>query len=142
MRQRFAAVLAAVRTQVQLTRGRRHRADTRQRAIRWLRDKEHQRTPAPEAPPQQPNASLAQAPHKRARRGRARQPQDTLEKLLHTDATSQTYAEQLWWKFTTYYLPAKRLDIQRRRGLVASGDAEHMDAASLEGDEGGQHHAE
>jgi hypothetical protein len=54
---------------------------------------------------------------------RAHQPQDTLSSLLKTDATSQKYAEQLQWKFTQYYIPAKRLDIQRRRGLTG---AEHV----------------
>jgi hypothetical protein len=104
--------------------------DTRQRAIEWLTKKQDrpaaqdaqslEKANADEAAAPTAMEGPAAAPRTRGRT-RGRQPQDSLGGLLATDATSQRYAEQLWWKFTHYYLPAKRLDIQRRRGL-ASGD--------------------
>jgi hypothetical protein len=126
MKQRLKSLLGGLRTPAQFTRARQARGDTRQRAINWL-DKDKAAAPTPEAAqPAAPTgqaparAALARAPRKRERR-RAHQPDTTLHHLLATDAKSQKYAEQLWWKFTHYYLPAKRLDIQRRRGLAASG---------------------
>jgi len=129
--------LDKLRAQAQLVRAQRPPRDTRQRAIQWLRKK--QETPptvdvqadpsAPGATAVQQRATPAVKAGRRAER-RAPQPQDTLGKLLKTDATSQKYAEQLHWKFTQYYIPAKRLDIQRRRGLTTAGDV--LDAEDVD----------
>jgi len=120
--------LDRLHAQAQLVRAPRPQRDTRQRAIDWLRKKQDTPPPASEqgapAPPvvsESLPAPVAKAARRTARR--AQQPQDTLSNLLKTDATSQKYAEQLHWKFTQYYIPAKRLDIQRRRGLTGAGDA-------------------
>ncbi len=119
--------LDRLRAQAQRVRGARAQRDTRQRAIDWLRKKQDTPQPAHEQaePPEAAPAAVPPTPAaKAARRAvrRAQQPQDTLSNLLKTDATSQQYAEQLHWKFTQYYIPAKRLDIQRRRGLTGAGD--------------------
>ncbi len=118
--------LDRLRAQAQFVRAPRAQRDTRQRAIDWLRKKQDT-PPASEAakPAEAAQAAALPAPAaKAARRSarRAQQPQDTLGNLLKTDATSQKYAEQLHWKFTQYYIPAKRLDIQRRRGLTGADD--------------------
>ncbi len=119
--------LDRLRAQAQLMRAPRAQRDTRQRAIDWLRKKQDAPQPAREQaePLAAAPAAVSPAPAaKAARRSvrRAQQPQDTLSNLLKMDATSQKYAEQLHWKFTQYYIPAKRLDIQRRRGLTGAGD--------------------
>ncbi len=121
------SALDRLRAQAQFVRASRVQRDTRQRAIDWLRKK--QDTPQPAREQAEPlaaaPAAVSPAPAAKAARRlcrRAQQPQDTLSNLLKMDATSQKYAEQLHWKFTQYYIPAKRLDIQRRCGLTGAGD--------------------
>ncbi len=120
MKQRIESLIAGLRKQLHLVRPRAARANTRRRAFAWLGE--------PNGPPAThfPDAvqvGAAPRPRQQRRRRRTRQPQDTLGQLVQTDASSQKYAEQVWWKFTQYYLPAKRLDIQRRRGQATAQDA-------------------
>ncbi len=138
MKQQVTGLINQVRAHLHLLWTPRTGADTRQRAIAWLQ-KRRQRPPShvpqersvgPTGQPVGTAAGTGNGPRTgRLRRGP--QPEDTLAQLLQTDARSQQYAEQLWWKFTQYYLPAKRLDIQARRGSAAGeqpGDTARTEA--------------
>ena len=138
MKERLVGYITKLRAQAQLARARHGQADTRQRAIHWLQQRNGhdrppshvaERAPAPQsAPIHPPGALMVQEASTPGRRRRGQQSGDTLAALLRTDTESQQRAEQLWWKFTQWYLPAKRLDIQARRGQVQE---ERSDPADL-----------
>lgn len=102
-------------------------------AARRDRNKPRPRPEAPPAPPSHVPAEQEEAPvhaaaapaaaprRSRVRRERTQQPQDILGKLLHNDQTSRQFAEQVWWKWRHFYLPAKQADLQRRRGAGPHG---------------------